>query len=63
MNVRILLIMKKIISFTLEEDLISWLTIYSQSQSKYRNKSHIVEVALEKLREQEEKEKKKGKNS
>lgn len=48
--------MKKIISFTIEEDLLDWLKTYSKVQSKYRNKSHIVEIALEKLREHEEKE-------
>src|SRR3989338_9107992 len=46
--------MKKIISFTVEEDLVQWLTKYSQSQSKYRNKSHLVEVALRKLKQEEE---------
>ncbi|MBI5002491.1 hypothetical protein HZC31_03840 [Candidatus Woesearchaeota archaeon] len=46
--------MKKIISFTVEEDLVQWLTTYSQSQSKYRNKSHLVEVALRKLKQEEE---------
>ncbi len=50
--------MKKIMSVTIEEDLISWLTTYSQSQSKFRNKSHLVEVALENLREREEEENK-----
>ncbi len=47
--------MKKIISFTVEEDLVQWLTTYSQSQSKYRNKSHLVEIALRKLKQEEEK--------
>jgi Arc/MetJ-type ribon-helix-helix transcriptional regulator len=47
--------MKKIMSVTIEEDLISWLTVYSQSQSKFRNKSHLVEVALERLKNDEEK--------
>ena len=46
--------MKKIISFTVEEDLVQWLTTYSQSQSKYRNKSHLVEIALRKLKQEEE---------
>ena len=46
--------MKKIMSVTIEEDLISWLATYSQSQSKYRNKSHLVEIALEKLKTEEE---------
>ncbi len=54
--------MKKILSITVEEDLIEWLQSYSKTNSKFRNKSHIVEVALDRLKEQEEKEKKKGKN-
>ena len=51
--------MKKIISVTVEEDLIKWLESYSHANSKYRNKSHLVEVALETLKEKELKEKKK----
>ena len=51
--------MKKILSVTIEEDLVKWLQSYSQTSSKFRNKSHVVEVALEKLKEEEEKAKKK----
>ena len=51
--------MKKIISVTVEEDLIKWLEVYSHTNSKYRNKSHLVEVALEALKEKELKQKKK----
>ncbi len=55
--------MKKILSVTIEEDLFKWLQSYSQTNFKFRNKSHVVEVALEKLKEEEEKaKKKKGKN-
>ena len=51
--------MKKILSVTIEENLVKWLQSYSQTNSKFRNKSHLVEVALEKLKEEEEKTKKK----
>ncbi len=50
--------MKKIMSVTVEESLISWLQSYSQTNTKFRNKSHMVEVALEQLKEQEERVKK-----
>lgn len=46
--------MKKIMSVTIDESLISWLNTYSQTSTKYRNKSHLVEVALEKLKEEED---------
>ncbi len=46
--------MKKIMSITVEESLISWLNDYSQTSTKYRNKSHLVEVALERLKDSEE---------
>ena len=46
--------MKKIISFTIEEDLVQLVKDDSQSQSKYRNKSHLVEIALRKLKQEEE---------
>lgn len=50
--------MKKIISVTIEEELVKWLEVYFKEHSKYRNKSHIVEVAIEALREKEQREKK-----
>lgn len=51
--------MKKIISVTIEEDLIKWLDSYCHSSTQYRNKSHLVEVAIETLKEKELKQKKK----
>lgn len=45
--------MKKIISFTIEQDLISWLDTFSKGNPKYRNKSHFVEIALQRLKEEE----------
>ncbi|MEM4239637.1 MAG: hypothetical protein QXM31_01095 [Candidatus Woesearchaeota archaeon] len=47
--------MKKPISATIEEDLIAWIDKKVTKESKkYRNKSHLIEVALERLREEED---------
>jgi len=46
--------MKKPISATIEEDLIRWINQKLKSKSKYRNKSHLIETALEKLKDQED---------
>ncbi len=46
--------MKKPISATIEEDLIKWIEKkVSKERKKYRNKSHLIEIALEKLKEDE----------
>ncbi len=46
--------MKKPISATIEEDLIKWIEKkVSKDRKKYRNKSHLIEIALEKLKEEE----------
>lgn len=45
--------MKKPISATIEDDLIRWLNREVKKKKKYRNKSHIIEIALETLREEE----------
>ena len=46
--------MKKPISATIDEDLIKWLEKkVSKEKRKYRNKSHLIEIALEKLKEEE----------
>ena len=46
--------MKKPISATIDEDLIKWLEKkVSKDRKKYRNKSHLIEIALEKLKEEE----------
>jgi len=42
--------MKKPISATIDEKLISWLDTLSKESSLFRNKSHIIEVALEELK-------------
>jgi Arc/MetJ-type ribon-helix-helix transcriptional regulator len=47
--------MKKPISATIDENLIKWLEKkVSKERKKYRNKSHLIEIALEKLKEEEE---------
>ncbi|MEM4263435.1 MAG: hypothetical protein QW666_00885 [Candidatus Woesearchaeota archaeon] len=46
--------MKKPISATIEEDLIKWIAKkVSKDRTRYRNKSHLIEIAIEKLREEE----------
>jgi Arc/MetJ-type ribon-helix-helix transcriptional regulator len=45
---------KKPISATIEGDLITWIDKkVSKDRKKYRNKSHLIEIALERLREEE----------
>lgn len=47
-------IMKKPISATIEDDLIKWIAKkVSKEKTRYRNKSHLIEIALEKMREEE----------
>jgi Arc/MetJ-type ribon-helix-helix transcriptional regulator len=47
--------MKKPISATIEEELITWIDKkVAKERTKYRNKSHLIEVALERLREEED---------
>lgn len=45
--------MKKPISATIEESLIKWITAQIKNTSKYRNKSHLIETAIEKLKKEE----------
>lgn len=46
--------MKKPISATIDEDLIRWIEKkISKERKKYRNKSHLIEIAIEKLKEDE----------
>ena len=42
--------MKKPISATIDKDLISWIEKEVSENKKYRNKSHLIEVALEMLK-------------
>jgi Arc/MetJ-type ribon-helix-helix transcriptional regulator len=48
--------MKKPISATIEDELIKWVNSEIKTKRKYRNKSHLIEMALELLRETESKE-------
>ena len=47
--------MKKPISATIDGELIDWIEKEVSSAKKYRNKSHLIEVALEMLRKEAEK--------
>jgi Arc/MetJ-type ribon-helix-helix transcriptional regulator len=47
--------MKQSVSVTLEKELIEWIDKQLETQ-KYRNRSHLVEVALMRFRESEKKE-------
>lgn len=45
---------KKPISATIDEDLIKWIEKkVSKDRKKFRNKSHLIEIALEKMKEEE----------
>jgi Arc/MetJ-type ribon-helix-helix transcriptional regulator len=43
--------MKKPISATIEEDLINWIRKEVKDRRRYRNKSHLIEIALENLKD------------
>ena len=47
--------MKKPISATIDEGIISWIEKEIKDRKRYRNKSHLIETALELLKEKEEK--------
>ncbi|MBS3113566.1 hypothetical protein J4448_00535 [Candidatus Woesearchaeota archaeon] len=42
--------MKKPISATIDEELINWIEKEINNTRKYRNKSHLIEVAIEMLK-------------
>jgi Arc/MetJ-type ribon-helix-helix transcriptional regulator len=44
---------KKAISATIDENLIKWIEEELKDLTKYRNKSHLIEIALIKLKEKE----------
>ncbi len=44
--------MKKPISATIDEELIAWIEKELLNREKYRNKSHLIEVALHNLRKE-----------
>ena len=41
---------KKPISATIDEELIRWINSQIKDKTKYRNKSHLIEIALESLK-------------
>ena len=45
--------MKKAISATIDQNLISWINKQLKDKRKYRNKSHLIETALELLKDEE----------
>jgi Arc/MetJ-type ribon-helix-helix transcriptional regulator len=47
--------MKLPISATIDEDLIRWIEAQLSDRRKYRNKSHLIEIALETLRQEVQK--------
>jgi Arc/MetJ-type ribon-helix-helix transcriptional regulator len=47
--------MKKPISATIDEDLITWIDKELLNREKYRNKSHLIEVALHNLKKEAKK--------
>ena len=44
---------KKAISATIDEELVTWIKKKLQDKTRFRNKSHLIEIALEKLKEEE----------
>ncbi len=42
--------MKKPISATIDVELIKWIEIELKDRKKYRNKSHLIEIALDVLK-------------
>ena len=47
--------MKKPISATIDEDLTNWIDKELQNKERYRNKSHLIEIALHKLKKEAKK--------
>ena len=46
--------MKKPISATIDESLIKWIEKELQDKKRYRNKSHLIEIALDALKNKKE---------
>ena len=44
--------MKKPISATIDEELVNWIEKELQDRERYRNKSHLIEVALHMLKKE-----------
>ena len=49
--------MKKPISATIDEELIQWIDSEIKDKKIYRNKSHLIEIALTNMKNKEGKEK------
>ena len=47
--------MKKPISATIDKELVSWIEKELQNKEKYRNKSHLIEIALHLLKREAKK--------
>ena len=45
--------MKKPISATIDEELIEWIDKKCEDKRRFRNKSHLIEIALELLKKSE----------
>jgi len=45
---------KSPISATIDEDLIRWINEQLKDSAKYRNKSHLIEIALNKLKKEKD---------
>jgi len=43
---------KKPISATIDENLIKWISEEIKDSNRYRNKSHLIEIALNKLKKE-----------
>lgn len=44
---------KRPISATIDEELIAWISNKLKDKTRFRNKSHLIEIALEKLKEED----------
>ena len=49
--------MKQPISATIDKKLVEWVSLQLKDGVKYRNKSHLIEIALQLLKKEEEKDK------
>ena len=47
--------MKAPISATIDSELIKWIEEQLKDRTKYRNKSHLIEIALEKMKNEPKK--------
>ncbi|MBI5392856.1 hypothetical protein HZA96_03210 [Candidatus Woesearchaeota archaeon] len=45
--------MKKPISATIDEELIKWIDKKLKDSTTYRNKSHLIEIALQKMKKED----------